>query len=113
GLPARRWLEITASSKVTAIREKLDQDYPIVLFIQLPYGYYDSFLDANQQWSDPGNPQLSMSGHCVLAVGYSDARRALHVQDSQGPRFESNTGCWWLGYVVAETVIQKAYVLIR
>jgi C1A family cysteine protease len=74
--------------------------------------YPSSFLNGNFEWLDPDNTPRSASGHCVLAVGYNDARQAIHIQDSHGSgQFE--TGSWWMGYrVVDSSIVQDVYGLL-
>lgn len=107
------WLEPGGLSKAAWIREQLDQDRPVILGFSLPRGYPDGFLDADRQWLDANATGVAANGHCALAIGYSDARRAFRIQDSLGAgRFDR--GCWWMGYTIANSsVLQSAFSLIR
>jgi hypothetical protein len=106
-----RYIPGGGPSTVAWIREQLSLDRPIAMGITLPLGYPDSFLDGRFEWRNPDVPSSS-SGHCVLVVGYSDARQALHIQDSRGAqRFEQ--GRWWMGYRVADSAyVQETYGLL-
>lgn len=107
-----RLVHVSGISKVTWIREQLCQDRPVVIGLQLPMNYPNSFLNSNFEWLDPNSSPRSRSGHCVLAFGYNDAQQALHIQDSHGVGcFER--GRWWMGYRVVDSIIvQDAYSLI-
>ena len=107
-----RYRPLSGPSMAVSIREQLRDDCPVVLGITLPEGYPTSFLNPIKEWRDPANPPPSASYHCVLVVGYSDARQALRVQDSRGhhPSFEG--GGWWMGYrVVDSSIVHEAYSL--
>jgi hypothetical protein len=106
-----RYMQLAGLSRVAAIREELSKEHPVVIGIQLPVGYPESFLNSRFEWLDPNNPPRSLAGHCVLAVGYDDSRTCLHIQDSRGSGiFEK--GLWWMGYrVVDSSVIQDVYSL--
>ena len=107
-----RYSPLGGPSKVAAIREELRQDHPVVLGIQLPMGYPNSFLNSRFEWIDPDNPPLSSAGHCVLSLGYNDGRTCIHIQDSHGDA-AFDQGFWWMGYrVVDSSVVQDAYSLI-
>jgi hypothetical protein len=107
-----RYTPLGGPSKVAAIREELAQDHPVVIGIQLPVGYPESFLNSRFEWLDPDNPARSSAGHCVLAVGYNDGRTSIHIQDSHGGA-AFDQGLWWMGYrVVDSSVVQDAYSLI-
>jgi len=107
-----RYVRSTGSSNVAWIREQLMQDRPVVIGIQLPMSYPNSFLNERFEWADPDSSSRSASGHCVLTIGYSDARQAVHIQDSHGAAsFEK--GSWWMGYrVVDSSVVQDVYGLL-
>jgi hypothetical protein len=107
-----RYVPASGPSNVAWMREQLGQDRPVVIGIQLPVTYPSSFLNAKFEWLDPDNSARSISGHCVLGIGYSDARQAIHIQDCHGSgRFDQ--GCWWMGYRVADSsMVQGAYSLI-
>lgn len=106
-----RFAQRDEPSTVNWIRKELRQDRPVVIGIQLPMNYPDSFLDSDFAWLDPDASPRSASGHCVLAIGYNDARRSIHIQDSRGAnRFEG--GRWWMGYrVVDSSIVLDAYSL--
>ena len=107
-----RYLPISGPSKAAWIREQLCQNRPVVIGIQLPMSYPTAFLNQNFEWLDPDRFPRSASGHCVLAIGYNDARGAIHIQDSRGTG-QFDRGCWWMGYRVADSsIIQDAYCLI-
>jgi hypothetical protein len=107
-----RYSQVNGPSKVAWMRDQLHRDCPVVIGIQLPMTYPDSFLNSSFEWLDPESSPRSASGHCVLAFGYNDARQAFHIQDSRGSvTFER--GCWWMGYRVADSsIVQDAYSLI-
>jgi hypothetical protein len=107
-----RYRSVDGPSRTSVIREELAQDHPVVIGIQLPMGYPTSFLNPRFEWLDPENPPRSLSGHCVLAVGYNDGRTSIHIQDSHGSD-AFDRGLWWMGYrVVDSSVVQEAYSLI-
>jgi hypothetical protein len=106
-----RYIPAGGPSTVAWIRGQLLLDRPVALGITLPRGYPDSFLDSRFAWNNPGSAPSS-SGHCVLAVGYSDARQALHIQDCRGAESFAQ-GCWWMGYRVADgAYVKEAYALL-
>lgn len=110
----QRYAPISGISRVAAVREELAQDRPVVLGFQLPVWYPDAkkFLNEKLEWLDPDSPPPSRTGHCVLVVGYNDARGVFHIQDSHGAG-SFDQGCWWMGYrVVDSSVIQEGYRLI-
>jgi hypothetical protein len=105
-----RALQVSGPSAAAWIREQLDQDRPVVMAFQLPAGYPSAFLNSDKEWRDTG--PMASDGHCVLVFGYSDSRRAFHLQDSRGPNQFEN-GRWWIAYsVVDSSVLQNAYSLI-
>ena len=123
-----RYTELGGPSKVAAMREELAQDHPVVIGFRLPirypqsflnsrFGWLDSesrpqsFLNSRFEWLNPESSPLSSAGHCVLVVGYNDARTCFHIQDSRGSSAFDN-GLWWMGYrVVDSSVVQEAYSL--
>ncbi len=107
-----RYIPRSGLSNVAWIREQLNLGRPVVLAMQLPNSYPDSFLNSAFEWLDPDSSERSASGHCVLVTGYNDLRCAIHIQDSHGSgKFEK--GCWWMGYRVADSsIVQDAYSLI-
>jgi len=107
----KRYVEASGASRSAWIREQLNQERPALIGFRLPVTYPESFLNENAEWLDPERFDASASGHCVLGLGYSDARRAIHVQDSRGARFEQ--GRWWMGYrVIDSPLCQHVYALI-
>lgn len=114
GLRGRRprYLPASGVSNTAWIRDQLNQEHPAVIGLQLPMTYPGSFLNSKFEWLDPDAFPQSDSGHCILCIGYNDARQAFHVQDSHGPaQFEQ--GCWWMGYRVADSsLIQGVYSLL-
>jgi hypothetical protein len=106
-----RYTQLDGPSKVAAIRDEIAQDHPVVVGIQLPKGYPKAFLNSQFEWLDPDNPERSLAGHCVLVVGYNDAKSCLHIQDSRGSSL-FDKGLWWMGYrVVDSSIVQDAYSL--
>jgi hypothetical protein len=107
-----RYLPMSGPSNVSWIREQLNQNRPVVVGMQLPMGYPSSFLDTQFQWHDPDDQQRSRSGHCVLVVGYNDARQAVHIQDCRGSN-DFDQGFWWMGYrVLDSSFVLDAYSII-
>ena len=106
-----RYAPAGAGSKAVWAREQLARNHPVVLGIRLPASYPDGFLNRNFEWLEP-DLLPSASGHCVLAVGYSDIRQALRIQDSRGPQ-AFDGGRWWMANrVVDSEVVQEAYCLL-
>jgi hypothetical protein len=111
---AKFWFRpLSGPSWVASIRDQLRSGNPVVIGFRLPAGYPDRFLDPRHEWTDPSNPAMSSSGHCVLVTGFSDARTALRIHDSQGAnRFDG--GGWWMGYRVADGgAIGEAYAILK
>jgi hypothetical protein len=107
-----RYLPVSGLSSAAWIRDQLNLDHPVVIGLQLPMTYPDSFLNCKFEWLDPDAFPRSDSGHCILAIGYDDARQAFHVQDCHGAG-QFNQGCWWMGYrVVDSSLIQGVYSLL-
>lgn len=106
-----RWTSLGGTSLVLEIRDQLRMGRPVVLGFQLPQGYPTSFLNPKSEWLAPDQPPRSENGHCVLVLGFDDARQALHIQDSHGSGTFAG-GCWWMGYrVVDSSVIADAFSL--
>lgn len=106
-----RYAPSTSASTTAWTRDRLRLNCPVVLGIRLPLSYPKTFLNDRFEWLDPEAPGSS-SGHCVLVVGYSDARQALRIQDSRG-KSAFDGGGWWMGYRVADSaVVQEAYALL-
>lgn len=107
-LPRRRSLLV--GSRAVSIREELRRGHPVILAFRLPVGYRD-FIHLRKEWSDPQVVAESGLGHCVVVIGYDDARFALRIQDSQGTGF-ANGGRWWMDYkVVDSSFVQEAWSL--
>jgi hypothetical protein len=107
----RRYSFAAGPSKAAWARDQLARNYPIIIGIRLPMAYPDGFLNRQFEWRDPNMP-LSNSGHCVLAIGYNDARQALRIQDSRGPK-SFDGGRWWMSYgLLDSSVVQEAYCLL-
>jgi len=78
----------------------------VVIGLHLPAGYSENFLEPGFLWSDP-TVSRDVGGHCVLAVGFSDARGAIRIHDCQGPsKFDG--GEWWMGYRVVDSAFVVA-----
>jgi len=106
-----RYIARSSSSTTAWIRDQLRVNCPVVLGIRLPLGYPKTFLNGRFEWLDPDAPG-SLSGHCVLVVGYSDVRQAVRIQDSRG-QSAFDGGGWWMGYrVVDSPVVLEAYALL-
>jgi hypothetical protein len=103
---------IPQSLRVTQIRDELRRGYPVVIGVTLPERYRKGIPNSQGEWADPNEPASTVGlGHCLLVLEASDARQALLVQDSRGPK-EFVEGCWWLGYRVAgSSVVREAYSL--
>lgn len=111
GLTSRYNSLLPATSLVTSIRAELTQNRPVILEIQLPVGYRNSFLNPRFEWTDPNAPR-SLSAHCVLAIGYDDGRTCIRIQDSCGSSLFDG-GFWWMGYsIVDSSVVWNAISLI-
>ena len=98
------------------IRERLMSRFAVLIGLQLPAGHPQattgsgSFL-TDGEWRDPDLP-LKGVRHCVLAVGFSDARLAFRVQDSYG-KLKFDAGCWWLAYRVVDSAVQIECLIIK
>lgn len=106
-----QYREHREGSRVVWVRDQIRQECPVVVGFMLPI-CPDAFLDRNNEWADPDRFVPSDTGHCVLLLGYNDARSAFRIQDSRGTtRFQS--GCWWMGYRVAEShFVRELYALV-
>lgn len=110
------YMKCIGTSRVVWIRDKLRRkSSPVILGFRLPKGYPDSFPKRTLKfkWRDPEETELLSSRHCVLVLGYDDARQSLRIQDSQSKeRFDQ--GCWWMGYrVVDSQVVDEAFCLFK
>ena len=102
------YLTVSGVSRVVDIRGRLKANRPVLIGFTLPQGYKTSIPDSRHTWDDPRAP-LSADMHCVLLIGYDDARQAVRVQDSQGTGI-FDRGCWWMGYNVADSaIVSTAY----
>ncbi len=102
---------IRTPSRAMGIRAALLANYPVVIGFALPDGYPDAFVDSKFAWTDPTDPAPGRGGHCVVIIGFSDARSAFHIHDSQGAdRFDH--GRWWMGYQVADSDVVSAAVAL-
>ncbi|WP_083345367.1 hypothetical protein [Terriglobus roseus] len=98
-------------SRAAWAREELKQDRPIVLGFELPAAYPSHFLDLNLEWLSPSSSPPGGTGHCVVAIGYDDVRRCLHIQDWRGDS-AFDEGRWWMGYsVVDSSIVREMYSL--
>lgn len=105
-----RFTPLVGGSRAALIREQIRAKHPVVIGLTLPAEYPLSFLNTNREWLDP--LPLSASHHCVLVLGYSDARRAFRIRDSRGERKNFDDGGWWMGYrIVDSPAIQEAYTI--
>jgi hypothetical protein len=102
---------IIAASRVVAIRDAIRRNQPVVIGFRLPTTYPGGFLDSQHEWVEADVNSVSADGHCVLVVGFSDARQALRIHDCQGAdRFDA--GGWWMGYRIADSgVVVDAFTL--
>jgi hypothetical protein len=107
-----RMAEITDTSRAAGIRDRLLEGCPVVIGFRRPNQFPTGVLNAQFEWMDPEASRSPHSGHCVLITGFSDARRAVHVHDSEGlSRFDH--GGWWMGYrVVDSPMVEKVFYLI-
>ncbi|MEO7141932.1 MAG: hypothetical protein ABI165_00340 [Bryobacteraceae bacterium] len=107
-----RYREFDGPSRAAWVREQIRLNQPVLIAFRLPVPYPNGFLDGDNSWTDPNAFALPGIGHCVLAFGYDDVKRAVHIQDCQGKtRFDQ--GCWWMGYRVLDSnVVQDAYCLV-
>jgi hypothetical protein len=96
-----KYRPLSGTSLAIAVREALSRDQPVVIGFTLPVGYPDRFLDSAFTWSDPTMAR-DAGGHCVLAVGFSDARGAIRIHDCQGPS-AFDQGRWWMGYRILDS----------
>jgi hypothetical protein len=105
-----RCMQASGASKSAWTREQLSLNRPVVLGIRLPMGYPGNFLNPNFEWLN--TRKAAIGNHCVLAIGYNDARQAIHIQDSRGPG-SFDKGCWWMGYLVVDSgFVLDAYSLL-
>lgn len=104
---------IEGTSRVAEIRKRLQNGSPVLLGFRRPSRFPDGVLNFRYEWTDPPAGPSPHVGHCILVTGFSDARLALRVQDSEGAeRFDH--GGWWMGYRVADSaVVEKAFYLSR
>jgi hypothetical protein len=105
------WEQPTGISNAVWIRDRLNEDRPVIVGFQLPQSYPGSFLDTQHRWADPNGMPLSGKGHCVIAVGYTDGL-GFRIQDSRGPE-TFDRGYWWMGYAIVDSpIFQGAYCLL-
>lgn len=105
--------EIITTSRAAEIRRRLQLGCPVVIGFRRPNRFPVGILDSRYEWKDPTAGAGSHVGHCVLITGFSDARLALHVQDSEGPD-KYDRGGWWMTYrVVDSAVVERAFYLDR
>jgi hypothetical protein len=110
-----RYQEIGGTSRAAEIRRHIRDDHPVVITFTLPMNYPTSFLNDNDEWLDERSPPPSGNRHCVLVVGFDDARAggrgAIRIVDSQGTDV-FDRGLWWMAYrVVDSATVHEAYAL--
>ena len=102
---------ISGGSRYNSIKKLIKAGKPVLLGLTLPRSYPDNFLNSAGRWLDPETPGDNVYRHCVLVTGYSDAKTALRVLDSQGDTKFKN-GSWWIGSrVVDSSLVEEAYSL--
>jgi hypothetical protein len=102
------YYSLTQIPRSVEIRDRLRLDRPVIIGFALPQGYPASVPGPSNIW-DNVSVQLSPDLHVVVAIGFDDMKMAIKVQDSRGnTAFDS--GCWWMGYNVADSsIVSLAY----
>lgn len=106
------WTFLSGGSRAMKMRDAVLRGRPVVVGIELPQRYPTDFLNEEGQWDDPENPPRSGAGHCVLVLGFNDAKQAFRIQDSRGSAIFPN-GQWWMGYAVAESTVLAQALTFR
>lgn len=107
-----RFMKASGPSRAVWAREQLRQQRPVVIGLSLPQPYAQAMARSREfAWMDPEIARTSL-GHCVLATGFNDARRAFHIRDSRGES-AFDRGYWWLGYrVIDSESVQSVYSIV-
>src|SRR5271167_956273 len=75
----------TLDINVVEMKQALAQGYPIVIGMQVFAEMEGEAVAETGIVPMPSNFGMSLGGHCVLVVGYDDAKQVLIVRNSWGP----------------------------
>lgn len=89
------------------IKAQLSAGYPVVIGASISREFQtDGFAQkAAFIWKDPG---VSIGGHCMLLVGYDDAKNAFKVMNSWGTEWGDN-GFGWIDYQIFKEGVTIPY----
>lgn len=82
-------------SDITELKTALANDTPVVF----GFTVYESFenIGADGMMPMPAEGEQVMGGHCVVAIGYDDAKQCVLVRNSWGPGWGLG-GYFWMPY---------------
>lgn len=98
---------------ITGLKSCLALGYPIVFGFTV-YSYFESEQMAkNGILNLPSTTEEILGGHCVLIVGYDDAKQMFKVRNSWGADWGLN-GYFWMSYAyVTNTQLSSDFWMIR
>lgn len=90
------------------VKAQLSAGYPVIIGADVSKEFInDGFAQkANFVWRDAGTPA---GGHCMLLVGYDDAKGAFKVMNSWGKDWGDN-GFGWIDYKFFPTAVRYGFV---
>lgn len=83
--------------KLQNIKEALARGYPVVFGFEVPESFMSDAVAKTGKMPMPRKGEAVEGGHCVVAVGYDDARKAVRCRNSWGQGWGAK-GDFWMPY---------------
>jgi hypothetical protein len=101
------WRQVNVQD-IKEVKAQLSAGYPVIIGAEVSKEFVnDGFTKkADFIWSDAGTPS---GGHCMLLVGYNDAKKAFKVMNSWGKDWGDN-GFAWIDYTFFPEAVKYGFV---
>ena len=110
---AERWEKLSSASNLSAVRDWLDQQVPLLVYIRL-YKNFEALSGPGAIYlAAPENPSPNdIDVHALVVIGYSNEAGALRVINSRGTDW-GDGGFAWIAYDVWAAIVKEAYVVFQ